>query len=379
LTSINKRTKKRKKSEIKGPETYSIDELRKHIDPILFRNLLKIQIDSIKPIRVTVAFWDISGFSNLCNELGIYPNAIAYVLRPYFESAVRIISKYNGVLDKFIGDGILAFFGYDGTHEDRGDPNNAIMAALELKKAFSIHRKDIIKHCKEYYGKDVGNIKLKCGMHNGNPFIHYFNTTERNDVSILGPDVNFASRLEEYAKDDQIIISRDLRHMVQKNFELKEIRLPNKKRIKSFEKEDVIYSVIRKKTGKKGKTRNIRFPKQKLKTNKISKFIIPYKIKIGRETKVFAEFSGSVKAGSLTLCIRDSSGNEQWYPDRKSYDGVSNKGKLFIENGTYSREWYFPTDFVPGPAHATVGVFEDTDIPNVRDPVALKHKKIIIY
>lgn len=383
MTLPKKRTKKRKKSKVKGPETYSIEELTKHIDPILFKNLLKIQVDSIKPIRVTVAFWDLSGFSQLCNELGNYPIAIAYVLRPYFESAVRIINKYNGVLDKFIGDGILAFFGYDGTHEDRGDPNNAIMAALELKEAFTAHRKDFIKHCKEFYGKDAGNIKLKCGMHNGNPFIHYFNTTNRNDVSILGPAVNFASRLEEIAKDDEIIISKELKFMVEKAFVCKKLkieeRLQDKKRIKSFEEEDVVYSVIRKKTNSKGKAKNYTIPRQRIKPNKISKFIIPYSIKVGRETKVFAEFSGTVNAGSLTLCIRDSSGNEQWYPDRKSYDGSTNKGKLILHDGTYSREWYFPTNFVPGVAHATVGVFEDTDIPNVRDPVALKHRKIIFY
>jgi adenylate cyclase len=245
------RTKKLPKDA--DPKPYSTEELAKHLDPFLLSDLGRIQVDSFKKIQLTVVFWDIGGFSTLCNDLNDYPEAIIYFLNIYFGKAIKIINNNHGVLDKFIGDGILAYFGYN-SRKGIGDPYNAIMAALEFKRNFLTLRNDFNKYCIEYNGKDASDVNLKCGMHNGPAFLHYFSTSTRNSVILMGSTVNFASRLQCIAKDDEIIVSRQLRNMVQGKFNF--LKIPtderveeesSKGKIKSFEEEDIVYSIIGKK------------------------------------------------------------------------------------------------------------------------------------
>ena len=55
---------------------------------------------------LSVVFWDISGFANLCNKLLDEPFAITELLKSYFQEANDIIHRRDGIIDKFIGDGI---------------------------------------------------------------------------------------------------------------------------------------------------------------------------------------------------------------------------------------------------------------------------------
>jgi adenylate cyclase len=238
---------KNKKSSITGrPRPYSIAELAKHIDPTLLRDLAKIQIDNLTRKQLTIVFWDVSGFSDLCNDLDEYPEAISYFLSQYFSSAIKIIYEHDGILDKFIGDGILAYFGYDNSRGS-GDPYNAIRAALEFRNTFHVLRQDFAKYCKEYNGIDKININLKCGMHKGPAFLHYFSTDMRNGIILMGRTVNLASRLEGIAENDEILVTKRLKTIVQDKFESNEIPIKDrveKEKIKSFEEEDTVYGII---------------------------------------------------------------------------------------------------------------------------------------
>lgn len=90
-------------------------------------------------------------------------------------------------------------------------------------------------------------------MDNGTALLHYFNTPVRNSVTILGPTVNLASRLEGMAKKDEIIISKTLINMTKYNYNF--VRLKTKDRsnaktyegIKAFEKEKFVYGLKSKK------------------------------------------------------------------------------------------------------------------------------------
>jgi class 3 adenylate cyclase len=222
-------------------------ELAKHIDPILAEDLRKIQISTVKQVKLTVVFWDISGFSSLCEDFAVYPRILIDFLRKYFVEAIRIIKKYNGVLDKFMGDGILAYFGYNGTED--GDPRNAINAALEFKKQFSTLKADLAQLCKEMRLKKVRRIDLKCGMNIGYAYVHYFNTTARNSVIFMGSTLNLASRLEGIAKKDEIIVSRKLKDMIQGQYEFTPISVKRRGNIKSFKSEKVVYTIKGKRKG----------------------------------------------------------------------------------------------------------------------------------
>lgn len=211
------------------PKAISFGELAKHIDPRLSEDLRKLQDDGLTRVQVTVVFWDISSFSALCKDLYGFEDSIYYILNLYFKKAIEIINEHNGVLDKFMGDGILAYFGYRTIN---GDPFNAVNAALEFKKQFPTLKKQLDQYCKNTNGKKVRQIDLKCGIENGPASVYYFNTPTRNSVSFLGSTLNFASRLEGIAVDDEIIVSKELKNMVEEKYKFMEI--PVKSRTKKL-------------------------------------------------------------------------------------------------------------------------------------------------
>jgi class 3 adenylate cyclase len=83
---------------------------------------------------LSIVFWVVSGFSNLCNILKNEPHLVVVFLQEYFTIANKIIHKHNGILDKFIGGGIMAYFGYKDSDDGTRGAVNSINAAFDLRK-----------------------------------------------------------------------------------------------------------------------------------------------------------------------------------------------------------------------------------------------------
>lgn len=220
-------------------DPYSPAELAKHIDPTLYKALGLIQYDRIVRKQVTVVFWDVSGFSKLCIKFYNFEDCVNYFLRIYYQKAIEIIENHHGVLDKFMGDGVLAYFGYDRTVN--GDPFGAVEAALEFKKQFPTIKRRFVQYCKEQKIKKISPIDLKCGINNGPAFFNYFNTPTRNNVTVLGSTLNFASRLEGRALSNEIILSEDLGDMIYENYRLRKVDIPENDKIDAYEEEKAYY------------------------------------------------------------------------------------------------------------------------------------------
>ena len=95
--------------------------LEKYVDPVVLEQIRDPELVTMQNKILTVVFWDISGFSVLCERLQFHQELVVAFLREFFSEAAVIIQKYEGVLDKFIGDGIMAFFGFKDTHvQDNG-------------------------------------------------------------------------------------------------------------------------------------------------------------------------------------------------------------------------------------------------------------------
>ena len=241
-------TSVKKLSRLASPKPFSLEELSKYIDPVLLKDLGKIQIDTFKRSHLTIVFWDLGGFSSLVKDLQEFPEAIILFLKKYFETAINIIKKYQGVLDKFIGDGVLAYFGYNS--EEKGNPRQAILAAIEFRNKFPKIKDEIIRAC-AIYGKDANKINLRCAMHNGVAYIHYFNSRTRNTINLIGSTINLASRFEDLANDGEIIISKEIERMTKGKFDLEKIKIEDRlkakghtNKIKSFPEIDTVYNVI---------------------------------------------------------------------------------------------------------------------------------------
>ncbi len=184
------------------------DNLVKYFDSKIFNILKDPEQRTLKNKYLSVVFWDISGFANLCNKLVDEPFAITELLKLYFQEANDIIHRYDGIIDKFIGDGVMAYFGYS-SNEKYEIASHAINAASDLREKF--------KDTKAYWSTkfidksiSLDDVYLKCGIHIGNVLFGLLETKDRNQITLVGTNVNFASRLEGIAEKNQIVVSKEV-------------------------------------------------------------------------------------------------------------------------------------------------------------------------
>lgn len=163
------------------------------------------------------------GFSKLCESLKAHPSLIAGFLKEYFEEAASVIFGQRGVLDKYIGDGVMGLFGALEPSEDQGraDAIRAVGAALAFRGRFNI----LLEKWKAewaLYTPEMIDIGLGCGIHTGEVLVGNFGTDTRDQYTAIGPDVNFAARIEGRSSKAQILISVSTQARVKDNFELKD-------------------------------------------------------------------------------------------------------------------------------------------------------------
>jgi adenylate cyclase len=222
--------------------------LEKYVDPVVLEQIRDPELVTMQNKILTVVFWDISGFSVLCEKLKDHKELIVEFLREYFSEATLIIRKYDGVLDKFLGDGIMAFFGYKDTGvNDNGKKGaiNAVRAAIELRDFFDKMKLEWINLWATKTGHQEISTDLRCGMNTGSVLVGLILTEVRDQFTTVGSNVNLASRLESVANKDQIIGSPFTKIRIQDQFNLKTI--PIERPIKGFENISECYEIIDKK------------------------------------------------------------------------------------------------------------------------------------
>jgi class 3 adenylate cyclase len=206
-----------------------------------------IQVSETCKKTITIVFWDISGFSKLSKSFYLIDseNIILEFLEEYYKIASCIIAHNNGVWDKTIGDGIMSWFGFfeknPGERTIGMDDGalDAINAAIELRSSFLNLKNKVISDWKiDGINPD---FNIKCGINTGQAHIGLF----YDQFTALGTNVNIASRLQEYAKGDQIIISNTTMEKVySKGFDFRRISVDSNNPIKSFEDIDCCYEIL---------------------------------------------------------------------------------------------------------------------------------------
>ncbi len=136
-------------------------------------------------MELTVLFSDIEGFTALSER---YPaEEIVETLNTYFERAVDIIFRYEGTIDKFMGDCIMAFWGAPVRMEDHA--LKAVMSSLQIQKEM-VEVNRILKE------KGLPELKTGTGIHTGEVILGNIGSTKRLDYTVIGDNVNLASRLQ---------------------------------------------------------------------------------------------------------------------------------------------------------------------------------------
>lgn len=165
---------------------------------------------------LTVLFSDLVGFTSISEKLK--PEALVAQLNEYLDEMSNVILRYNGTIDKFVGDAIIAFWG-----APMPQPKHAIracMTALEYQKRLKELRADWQK------GKRVP-FYARIGIHTGKMIVGNIGSQKRFDYTVIGDSVNLGSRLEGVNKffGTQILISGETYKYAKNEIEVREIDL----------------------------------------------------------------------------------------------------------------------------------------------------------
>ena len=181
---------------------------QKYVPQEIVNNVLKKGSESLLTVEkknVTILFSDIRGFTAISEKMA--PEDLVKLLNQYFDIMIKIISRHNGVLDKFLGDGILAVFGAPITYEN--DALNGVISAMEMIKAF--------KKFSEILGeKGMEPFKIGIGIHTGPVVAGNIGSDDRMEYTVIGDTVNTTNRIETLTakSPDTILISETTYHQV---------------------------------------------------------------------------------------------------------------------------------------------------------------------
>ena len=142
-----------------------------------------------KRANVTVLFSDIRGFTSMSENLS--PAEVSEILNEYFTEMEPIITKYNGIINKFIGDAVMAIFGEP--IQDKKHAQNAVKCAFAmLEKVKELQKK--------WASEGKPKIEIGVGINTGEVFVGNIGSINRMEYTVIGDTVNLASRLESYNK-----------------------------------------------------------------------------------------------------------------------------------------------------------------------------------
>ena len=150
--------------------------------------------------RISVLFADIRSFTS--RSEGLEAEALVQQLNEYFTGMVRAIQDRGGMVDKFIGDGIMALFG--APLDDPDAPLHSVQAALEMVATLDQVNEKLAEHGAE-------PIRIGVGIHTGEAIVGNMGSPEKMDYTAIGDVVNTASRIESLTRrlDAEILISRE--------------------------------------------------------------------------------------------------------------------------------------------------------------------------
>jgi adenylate cyclase len=162
--------------------------------------------------RTTVLFSDIRGFTAMSES--VEAQEIVDMLNEYFERMVEVIFKYEGTLDKFVGDEIMALFGAPVSHPD--DPIRAVRTALEMTEVLA-------EFNAERLAENKPEIKIGIGINTGDCVAGYLGSSKALEYTVIGDTVNTGARLCSIAKAGEVIISEMTFQAVKDHFEVIEL------------------------------------------------------------------------------------------------------------------------------------------------------------
>jgi len=175
--------------------------LSRYVDQDLVTKIINTSEDvplENKKQKVTILFADIRSFTTISENMA--PEQVIGMLNEYFDTMVRIIFKHDGVLDKFVGDELMATFGV--LEESPQGPLNALNAAIAMQSRMAELMIDFMR-------KGYPTFEIGIGVNTGEVVMGNLGSKNRMDYTVIGDTVNVAARLEQMAEGRKIMVGEE--------------------------------------------------------------------------------------------------------------------------------------------------------------------------
>ncbi len=154
--------------------------------------------------QVVILFCDLCGFTKLSETLD--PEEVSNIIHPLFAQLSQIIHDYQGSIEKFIGDAIMAIFGVPIAHED--DAERALMVALAMQRTIREYSEKIEHDISMRIGLNVGTVVSGQVLYGG----------DKPDYTVIGDAINTAARVEQHTPKGSILVTAGLYQLTQDRF-----------------------------------------------------------------------------------------------------------------------------------------------------------------
>jgi adenylate cyclase len=172
-------------------------QVAEHLEGLLKdRGDLGLGGEQVEPVTILAS--DVRGFTALSAEMD--PKDVMDMLNQLFGACIPIIFKYNGTVDKYIGDGLLAVFGSPDPDPYGRQWENAVMAALDMQHA-------IYRLGKKWQSQGLPIYQIGIGIHTGAVLQGFIGSKEQMEYTVIGDTVNRASRYCDGADRGEVVIS----------------------------------------------------------------------------------------------------------------------------------------------------------------------------
>ncbi len=178
--------------------------------------------------QVTVLFSDLVGSTALANALD--PEDMSALIKRYQDACAGVIARFDGFIAKFMGDGVLAYFGYPQAQEDAAE--RAVYAGLA-----------IVERIAELKGPDGQALQTRVGIATGIVVIgDIIGSGVAREHSIVGETPNLAARLQAEAEPNSVLVSQSTHHLLGRQFDYQSL---GEKSLKGFANPVRVWRVLR--------------------------------------------------------------------------------------------------------------------------------------
>jgi class 3 adenylate cyclase/tetratricopeptide (TPR) repeat protein len=174
--------------------------------------------------QLTVLFCDLVDSTPLATRLD--PEDFTDVISVYQETVTEAVRRVDGEIGQYLGDGVIAYFGYPRAHEDDG--LRAVSAAVEIRDALPAMRARMLQLVP---GLGPEPVHLRIGIHTGPVVVNRVGPESRQETQTLGDTMHLAARLQTHAAHDQILISDATRRLIERAFITEDVGLAQLKGI----------------------------------------------------------------------------------------------------------------------------------------------------